>query len=194
MNKKLSILIGVLIVIIVGVTAYYCLTEKNGAQVIEPNNNLVVNDQNNVKNEEKLTISAEDKEMYEKSKEAFPESILGFEKYVIDLDKKANEERFEVEVKVGKIDEYDCNIQMLLGEFEVNTVEGFGYDYFTFKSDGEVAQTLMGCPDETLTEKFVWQSVKLRYNSNLPVVVFVPEGFKVKYNIWSASESDTAIN
>ncbi len=28
----------------------------------------------------------------------------------------------------------------------------------------------------------------LRYNSKLPVVVYVPEGFEVRYRIWQAGE------
>lgn len=136
------------------------------------------------------TVSNADKEMYEQDKAVFPKTLDGYDRFVIDLPRKENENKFEVEILVGKTDKFDCNNQMLNGTFETKTIEGFGYDYYVFNSDGTIASTLMGCPDNTKTEKFISQSEKVRYNSKLPVVIFAPKGFEVKYNIWSAGQED----
>ncbi|HOX15304.1 MAG TPA: ecotin family protein [Candidatus Moranbacteria bacterium] len=136
------------------------------------------------------TVSKVDKETYEKDKAVFPKTLAGYNRYVIDLPQKENENKFEVEILAGKTDKFDCNNQMLNGTFETKTIEGFGYDYYIFKSDGTVASTMMGCPDDSKTEKFVSRSEKVRYNSKLPVVVFAPKGFEVKYNVWSAGQED----
>ncbi|MNH20233.1 Ecotin precursor [compost metagenome] len=53
------------------------------------------------------------------------------------------------------------------------------------------ASTLMACPDTAKKEAFVpvvGDGFLLRYNSKLPVVVYVPEGVEVRYRIWSASD------
>jgi len=135
-------------------------------------------------------VSNTHKAMYEKDKAVFPKTLAGYERYVIDLPQEENEDKFEVEILVGKTDKFDCNNQMLSGTFETKTIEGFGYDYYVFKSDGTIASTMMGCPDNTKIEKFVSRSEKVRYNSKLPVVIFAPKGFEVKYNVWSAGQED----
>jgi len=48
---------------------------------------------------------------------------------------------------------------------------------------------MMACPHQAETEKFVTGATKLvRYNSRLPVVVFVPNGYELKYRLWKAQE------
>ena len=59
---------------------------------------------------------------------------------------------------------------------------------------GGPVSTLMALPpDAAKTEAFVQVSGEgfmQRYNSQLPFVIDVPEGFEVRYRIWAASESD----
>jgi len=48
----------------------------------------------------------------------------------------------------------------------------------------------MACPDGKKTDAFVpvvGEGFMLRYNSKLPVVVYVPKGVEVRYRVWSAS-------
>jgi ecotin len=48
---------------------------------------------------------------------------------------------------------------------------------------------MMACPEEEKRRIFVavhLDDPMLRYNSKLPVVVYVPDGFSVRYRIWSA--------
>lgn len=49
----------------------------------------------------------------------------------------------------------------------------------------------MGCLDDKKTPAFVpvvGEGFMLRYNSKLPVVVYVPEDIEVRYRVWSASQ------
>ncbi|KAF1019879.1 MAG: Ecotin [Pseudomonas sp.] len=48
----------------------------------------------------------------------------------------------------------------------------------------------MACPDTTKRKDFVpviGKGFLLRYNSKLPIVVYVPKDVEVRYRIWSAS-------
>ena len=56
--------------------------------------------------------------------------------------------------------------------------------------------TMMACPDNTTVEAFVpvrGEGTFLRYNSKLPVVVFVPEGFELRWRIWQAGAVQEAM-
>ncbi|MDR5612660.1 MAG: ecotin family protein [Arsenophonus sp.] len=55
------------------------------------------------------------------------------------------------------------------------------------------AATLMACPDKKQFKKFVTTHLGegnniVRYNSKLPIVVYVPNDMAVKYRVWSAPE------
>ncbi|MNR68445.1 Ecotin precursor [compost metagenome] len=50
--------------------------------------------------------------------------------------------------------------------------------------------TLMACPDGKSKKDFVpvvGDGFRLRYNSKLPIVLYVPKDVEVRYRIWSAS-------
>ena len=68
----------------------------------------------------------------------------------------------------------------------------WGFPYFILKSVTGPASTLMACPpDKKEQEAFVQVRSNqglLRYNSKLPVVVYVPVDFEVHYRIWTAKE------
>lgn len=129
----------------------------------------------------------------------FPEAPDGMDRFVIWLPQRgetdAVEYDFKVEIIPGKMMEVDCNHHNLMGSFTEQTVDGFGYTYYVFNSNGNVASTRMGCPDNTLTEKFVTGATELvRYNSKLPLVVMVPKGFEVKFKVWRAGQLQDAVN
>lgn len=47
----------------------------------------------------------------------------------------------------------------------------------------------MACPDNVLQTKFVHlQGEITRYNSKLPIVLYVPEKLDVQYRIWKADK------
>lgn len=133
----------------------------------------------------KLDMPTHDTSMY-------PEAKDGQERVLINLPKLENEEDYEIELLVGKWAEVDCNQHNLLGEFEEVTIEGWGYNYFNFESEGEMMSTRMACPDQELENKLInAPSIKARYNSKLPVVVIVPEGYTVSYKLWNSLGSTT---
>lgn len=125
-----------------------------------------------------------------KNLEAYPAATETMNRYVIFLDKKANENNFKVEVIAGKIMEVDCNKATLIGKLEEKTLEGWGYTYLDFETKGVVATTKMLCPDAKKTKKFVSaQPIMLDYNSRLPIVVYAPKGYDVQYKIWTAGKT-----
>jgi len=124
----------------------------------------------------------------------FPQAEKGMTRYVIFVDERPNEGDYKVEIIPGKIMNVDCNIHRLMGNVNEEVVQGWGYTYYKFTTDGKTTSTMMGCTTPN-SDKFVTaQSILVRYNSKLPIVVFVPEGYNLKYRIWEAGvESDSPI-
>ena len=121
----------------------------------------------------------------------YPEAEKGFTRQVIHLPEEADESAFKLEILAGKTLQVDCNRQRLAGSLEEQTLDGWGYSYYRLNKVGGPATTLMACPDGNKTEAFVpvvGEGFMLRYNSKLPVVVYVPEGVEVRYRVWSASK------
>lgn len=122
----------------------------------------------------------------------YPEKIEGFERYVIYLAPQEDESLFQIELFAGKTMEVDCNKHGLIGSFTAEDVEGWGYTYYRFTTEGRVVSTLMSCPDPKI-EKFVYSDGQLvRYNSRLPLVVYVQKGYELKYKVWTAGEEQIA--
>lgn len=120
----------------------------------------------------------------------YPEAEKGFTRQVIHLPAQEDENAFKLEVLAGKELLVDCNRQRLGGHLEEKDLKGWGYPYYRLEKVSGPASTLMACPDQTKTKAFVpviGDGFLLRYNSKLPVVVYVPEGVEVRYRIWSAS-------
>lgn len=123
----------------------------------------------------------------------YPEKVDSLERYVIYLEQKADESLYEVELIAGKKMEVDCNRHRLMGQFQEETVSGWGYNYYVFETEGQVMSTMMMCPSPK-TEKFIQaESTMTRYNSRLPIVVYLPEGYELKYKIWTAGEVEEAV-
>lgn len=122
----------------------------------------------------------------------YPAPQEGFVRTVFRVPEVADEADRMVEILVGKNLLVDCNRTWFGGNLEERVVQGWGYPYFVLENVGPRASTMMACPpDEEKTEAFV--SVRgdgflVRYNSKLPVVTYVPEGFEVRYRIWTAGD------
>ena len=119
----------------------------------------------------------------------FPKAEKDENQKVIRLDPKENEEDYMVEILIGKkITTDGCNNYFLSGKLEENNLDGWGYNYYNFETDGNIASTLMGCMNAKSVEKVVYaSSEKVRYNSKLPIVIYAPKGYEVNYKIWSAA-------
>ncbi|HEK1009982.1 TPA: serine protease inhibitor ecotin [Pseudomonas putida] len=121
----------------------------------------------------------------------YPDAEKGFTRQVIHLPAQADEYAYKLEILAGKTLEVDCNRQRLAGSLQERTLEGWGYSYYRLDKVGGPASTLMACPDGKKKKDFVpvvGEGFMLRYNSKLPVVVYVPEGVEVRYRVWSASK------
>ncbi|HVI47202.1 MAG TPA: serine protease inhibitor ecotin [Chitinophaga sp.] len=126
----------------------------------------------------------------EKELKAFPAAKKGFKRYVIQLENKADENNYQVEILAGKKMKVDCNNHGLIGKYNTRDVKGWGYTYYEYISNGLTRSTLMACPDKQLVEKFIAEPKLVRYNSKLPVVVYVPDGFEVRYKIWERQDKE----
>lgn len=126
------------------------------------------------------------------SLKAYPESLEGYDRYILFLPEiKNSQKERKVEIIPGVTTEVDCNKHGLSGAFVEKNIEGWGYSYLIFESDGGIRSTRMACPDDTRRTELVTGATHLMdYNSRLPVVVFIPQkdNFSVQYRVWEAGE------
>lgn len=124
---------------------------------------------------------------------AFPPAADGMQRFMIMLPHKerGKDKDFQVEIIVGKSMLTDgVNFQRLGGKIVAKPLKGWGFTYYEVKKFGPTASTLIGVPPGTpKVEKFVTMpSMKIPYNSRVPLVVYVPKDGEVRYRIWQASE------
>ena len=120
----------------------------------------------------------------------FPKPESGFARQVIHLTPQAREDDYQVEILAGKTLNVDCNRQRLGGILEEKNLEGWGFPFYRLENVIGPMSTLMACPDGKSHQDFVpvvGDGFMLRYNSKLPIVLYVPRDVEVRYRIWSAS-------
>ena len=121
----------------------------------------------------------------------FPQAQEGFVRHVIEVPKTKNDNDHRVELLIGKTMLVDCNKHLLRGKVENVTLKGWGYKYLEVSDIHNGPSTMMACP-EPKTEKFIslymGQETLRRYNSRSPIVAYIPEGYEMRYRIWSAEE------
>lgn len=125
--------------------------------------------------------------------EPFPPADPGMERFVVQLPHKERDEEqdYRVELIAGKRVRTDgVNRFQLTGSLEPRNLEGWGYTYYAFTGPAEVIGTLMAPPPGMpAAEAFVSAApLIVRYNSRLPIVVYVPRGLQVRYRVWSAGD------
>ncbi len=122
----------------------------------------------------------------------FPQPKAGVERYVVEVPKLENENDHKIELIVGKTMLVDCNLHLLSGELEEHTLQGWGYTYLEAEDMNGMRTVTRKVCHGPKQEKFVSlvpdDERFRRYNSRLPVVVYVPKGYEVRYRIWSAGE------
>jgi ecotin len=134
-------------------------------------------------------FSAEHREL-----KAFPAAKDGMERYVIVLPHKerGEEDAFRVEIIAGKEMLTDgVNLVRLANAIKERPLQGWGYTYYELTGPSEAISTMMAPPSGApQVKKFVTATpLQIRYNSRLPIVVYVPKGYEVRYRIWSAPEA-----
>ena len=121
---------------------------------------------------------------------AFPPAEEGTVRYVLQLPKQEDESVFKVELIVGKTVQVDeKNRYFFGGNIEKETIKGWGYPRYIVSKLGPMTGTLMAVdPNVPKVARFVTlvgEPYIIRYNSRLPIVVYVPEGVEVRYRIWT---------
>jgi len=112
-------------------------------------------------------------------------------RYVLPLPRQDDESASRVELIVGKtvlVDER--NRYFFGGKIERETIKGWGYTRYVVGKLGPMAGTLMAVdPNAPKIARFITLAGEpyfVRYNSRLPIVVYVPEGVEVRYRVWTA--------
>jgi ecotin len=128
----------------------------------------------------------------------FPKAEDGFTRQVIRLAPQTRENDFQVEILAGKTLTVDCNHPRLGGMLDEKNLEGWGYPFYRLEKVIGPMSTLMACPGGQSKQDFVpvvGDGFMLRYNSKLPIVLYVPKDIEVRYRIWSASSKvEKAVN
>jgi ecotin len=138
------------------------------------------------------SFGAEHKEL-----KAFPPAKEGMQRLVIVLPHKerGEDEGFKVELIPGKRMSTDGVNQMRLGTtITPCPLKGWGYTYYEVTGSDVAMSTMMAAPaGAPKVERFVQGTpLLIRYNSRLPIVVYVPKGYDVHYRIWAAGEGQAA--
>jgi ecotin len=141
---------------------------------------------------------------------AFPPADKGMVRFVLDLPERADASACQVELLVGKMVETEGdNDYWFDGKVEAVNIEGWPYPrYIARPGSLRVMYSLVGWTSKPpKINKFV--TIKgimgkeydgsehhflIRYSSGAPVVVYVPEGFQVRYRLWRAEPEMKLMN
>jgi ecotin len=139
--------------------------------------------------------AAEHKEL-----KAFPPAKAGMKRVVIVLPHKerGEEDAFKVELLAGKTMLTDGVNRMRIGTtIEPRPLKGWGYTYYDVTGSGQAMSTRMAPPPGApKVKRFVaGTSLTIRYNSRLPIVIYAPPEYELRYRIWKAPQRfETANN
>ncbi len=122
----------------------------------------------------------------------YPKPEKGYRQMIIDVPHSKNDTHKKIEFRVGKEMEVDgCNHYGLTGTLEKKDLQGWGYDYYVFKTQGGAFSTQMGCPDLPKRHLFVsGEATTVNYNGRLPIVIYVPDGYEVRFQIYTTDGDD----
>jgi ecotin len=119
-------------------------------------------------------------------------------RHVLQLPKQEDESAFRVELIVGKTLLLDPHNRYFFGgKLQEEILQGWGYTRYRLATLGPLAGTLMAAdPNAPKVARFITLGGEphlIRYNSRLPIVVYVPEGVEVRYRIWQAGAQTQAM-
>jgi ecotin len=127
----------------------------------------------------------------ERNMKAFPPADEGMVRYVLMLPPEEHDDSLRVELQIGKTVLTDgVNRHFFAGSLQAVNIDGWGFTRYVLEELGPMAGTLIGVdPDAPKVERFITlggEPQLLRYNSRLPLVVYVPTGVEVRHRIWRA--------
>jgi ecotin len=130
---------------------------------------------------------------------AFPPAGEGMVRHVLQLPKQDDKSAYKMELIVGKMVQVDeGNRYFFTGKIEEETINGWGFSRYNVSTLGQMASTLMAIdPNAPKVNRFITlggEAYLIRYNSRLPIVVYVPEGIEVRYRIWRAEPESRVID
>ena len=122
---------------------------------------------------------------------AFPPAAAGMARHVIELPPQPDESLFRVELMIGKTVKTDPqNRYFFAGTLETEIIQGWGFERYILHELGPMAGTLMAVdPNAPRVGRFVrlgGEARLLRYNSGLPLVVYLPADVEVRHRLWRA--------
>jgi len=81
------------------------------------------------------------------------------------------------------------------GSDEARPLKGWGYTFYEVTGQDTTMSTMMAAPEGSeKVEQFVSGTpLLIRYNSRLPIVVYAPEGYELRYRIWTAGDAGNAV-
>lgn len=121
----------------------------------------------------------------------FPAPAAGMVQHILSLPKLENEDDYMVEIQIGQTQMVDCNKHGLNGELKELTVQGWGYNYYQVDEIAEGPSTMMACFELAKKEAFVRipGELKIRYDSRLPKVFYLPEGAELRFRTWKVDST-----
>jgi ecotin len=127
----------------------------------------------------------------ERNLKAFPPADEGVTRHVLMLPPAEQEDSLRVELQIGKTVKTDeANRYFFGGSLQAVNIEGWSFTRYVVTDLGPMAGSLMAVdPDAPKVERFITlggEPQLLRYNSRLPLVVYVPKGVEVRFRIWHA--------
>ena len=101
---------------------------------------------------------------------------------------------YRVEFTVGFEMETDlCNPYYLIGEWTEHEVKDTDLVYFIASTKGQVVKAMNECPNEKMKSQFVGlKSNSMLHNGGQSLVVYMPEGYQLRYRLWSVEKGWTS--
>lgn len=121
----------------------------------------------------------------------FPSPAEGMEQHILTLPPLNDEQNYMVEIQIGQTKMVDCNKHGLSGELTLESVKGWGYQFYRVNQITDGPSTMMACIDTAKKEAFlpIPGNLKIKYDSRLPEVFYLPQGSEIRYRVWRAESS-----
>ena len=130
---------------------------------------------------------------------AYPAPTAGLKRWVIQLPGVLPPGPIgQVQLLVGREMQVDCNLHQLSGRLQPSQLPGSGLTLYRLEplgpkgSSGVVISTRRACPGQPLQQRFVTLAgppLLLPYRVSRPIVVDLPEGLELRWQLWQPSGS-----